>query len=129
MVTRDQCIQTILERFPGFADRWRTHREWWGDDEAGLCNDVAAFGDYIADQIKAGFVDHLPAMMAFLEELLVEGDEEVQTAVTTCCLENLLNYCSAGRIQAESFTHLLGPKSRAYCKAWDEFTGVETPGV
>jgi hypothetical protein len=129
MITRDECIQLILERFPDFSDHWRAHREWWGNEEAGLCNDVAAFGDYIRDRVAAGRTDELAEITAFLEHLLVEGDEDVQTAVTTCCLENLLNYVSAGRIPAESFTQLLGPHSRAYCKAWDAFTGVDTPGV
>jgi hypothetical protein len=129
MITKDQCISAILERFPDFMSAWQAHRDWWGGEEAGLCNDVAAFGDFIEGRIAAGYVSDLAEVMAFLEELLVDGDEDIQTAVTTCCLENLLNDVSAVRISAESFTHLLGPKSREYCRAWDAFTGVRTPGV
>jgi hypothetical protein len=129
MITKEQCMEEIVERFPGFSEAWRRHRASWADEEAGLCNDVAAFGDYIEQQIAGGHLNDVPEIIMFLEALLVDGDDDVQTAVTTCCLENLLNYVSAGRIPAQSFTHLLGPKSREYCRAWDTFTGVQTPGV
>lgn len=70
-----------------------------------------------------------PVVFDVAERLMVEGDNEVKDAVATCFLENLLNVASAGRIDASKFVDLLGPESRAYCRAWDEFTGVHTEGL
>jgi len=122
-------MKVLLERFPGFSERWQAHLEYWAGEEAGLCNDVSEFGRYIRDLVACGETQALPAIFNLLEQLLVEGDSDVQDAVATCCLENLLNYFSAGAIPAESLVHLVGPQSRAYCQAWDEFTGVQTPGL
>jgi hypothetical protein len=36
---------------------------------------------------------------------------------------------SAGRIPYERFIPYLGEKSKEYCRAWDEFTGVKSPGL
>ncbi len=127
MTSKEECMRILVERFPGFSDRWRAHLEWWGEEEAGLCNDVAAFGRYVGDLIVEGDTSDVAAIFGAIEELLLEGDAEVKDAVATCCLENLLNSVSSGRIAAGTFVHLLGPQSRAYCRAWDEFTGVRTP--
>jgi hypothetical protein len=64
-----------------------------------------------------------------IEHLMLQGDDAVKDAVATCFLENLINRTSAGDIPAANFVHLLGPESVAYCKAWDEFTGVKTEGL
>jgi hypothetical protein len=64
-----------------------------------------------------------------IERLIKQGNNIVKDAANTCFLENLINYTSAGRLEPEQFIHYLGPESKAYCKAWDEFTGVKTPGL
>jgi hypothetical protein len=45
----NQCMELILSRAPEFGRAWEDHRNYWKGEEAGLCNDVAAFSDYIAD--------------------------------------------------------------------------------
>jgi hypothetical protein len=122
-------MNLVLERFPGFRARWQVHVTWWEGEEAGLCNDISEFGRYVKHLIAAGEAGTLPEVFAFIEELMDQGDNEVQDAIATCCLENLLNYSSGGSIAPESFVHLLGSKSREYCRTWDEFTGVRTPGL
>jgi hypothetical protein len=66
--------------------------------------------------------------------LLNEGDQAVRDAAATCFLENLINYTSSDDIpriflDPFSFVHYLGPKSKAYCRAWYEFTKIKTPGL
>lgn len=65
----------------------------------------------------------------FIEMLMCEGDQIVGDCAATCFLENLVNYAGHGSVQASSFIPLLGPESREYCKGWDKFTGVQTPGL
>jgi len=135
MISENDCMKLIMEKYPEFekSNIWIRHCDFWKGEEAGggLCMEVAAFGDFIVEEVlnkPNSFIDP-KEIFDFLETLMVKGDEEVQTCVATCLLENLLNYVSWGDVKAESFTHLLGPESREYCKGWDEFTGVKTEGV
>jgi hypothetical protein len=132
MVSKEQCMKMILEYFPKFQEKWQEHLDWWEGESAGLCNDMAEFSHYIRDLILRKDNKNEEAIkLAFIliERLMVEGTEEVQTAAATCFLENLINAVSWERISAESFVHLLGKESKAYCRAWDEFTGVKTEGL
>jgi hypothetical protein len=90
---------------------------------------MSELGDHLGDLLNAGETENCAGIFVFLEQLMTEGDEEVQTAVATCLLENLINSAAADRIAADAVVPLLGPASRKYCKAWDEFTGAITPGL
>jgi hypothetical protein len=129
MISAEECMRLVLERFPAFEERWRAHLEYWEGETPGVCTDLSEFGQYVSDLIAAGETSDLPEVFALIEELMTEGSTRVHEAAATCFLENLQNYVSSGLIPAESFVHLLGEKSRAYCRAWDEFTGVPTPGL
>src|SRR5690606_14154954 len=47
-------------------------------------------------------------------------DEEINNAVCTCFLENIMNRVPEP-IDPATLVHFLGPKSRDFCKAWDEW--------
>lgn len=128
-VTEINCMQNILERVPAFKQDWQTHLDYWNGEEAGLCNDMSEFSRYVADLILTNQLESLPQIFSLVEEFLNEGNQQVQEAIATCFLENLINCCSSDDLDAEAFIHLLGPASEAYCKAWDEFTGVKTKGL
>ena len=53
----------------------------------------------------------------------------IQLLFATNFLEGLQNIESSGQVSASEFVPFLGSKSKEYCKAWDEFTGVKTPGL
>lgn len=129
MIARDACMAMILGLCPGFQDRWHAYLEYWDQEPPGVCLDLSEFARYIVDLVSEGRHEELPAIFALIEKLVVEGDDQVATAATTCCLENLINISGTDRLPPESFVPLLGPESRAYCQAWDEFTGVRTPGL
>lgn len=123
-------MNTILKKFPGFEKKWQEHLAWWGEDVPGLSNDMSSFSDYILELLQNDeHADELKEIFAFIEELMTDGSKEVQEAVATCCLENLINATSWDRISASSFVHLLGKESKEFCKGWDEFTGAKTAGL
>ncbi len=124
----------IFSEFPDFekSDRWKSHLEFWGEEKPGLCAVFSTFSDYIADNLKENNVRiDFVKVFDFVEMLLKEGDQETQDSAATCFLENLINFTSSldDTLPPKTFVHLLGPESRAYCKAWDEFTGVKTEGL
>jgi hypothetical protein len=128
MINRRICMELILETDPGFIDDWDSHLEEWKDWK-GLpitaCSDLSAFADYIDSQITSNQMIPLEPIFNLIEKLMIEGDEEVRTAVATCFLESLQNMNTPQDI----WVPLLGPQSREYCKAWDDFTGVQTEGL
>jgi hypothetical protein len=129
VISKEECMKIILQEVPEFDEHWQAHLKYWGDEEAGLCNDMSEFSKYAADLIQNGQFANLPVVFDVAERLMVEGDNEVKDAVATCFLENLLNIAGTEQLDASKFVDLLGPESRAYCKAWDEFTGVYTEGL
>ena len=129
MIAKANCMKLILQQVPAFDERWQAHLCYWDDEEAGLCNDVAEFSRYVMDLVRTDELANLPAIFDLVERLMIDGDNEVQDAVATCFLENLLNAAAAERLDVNKFIHLLKPESRAYCRAWDEFTGVYTEGL
>lgn len=129
MIQRDGCIELLLREFPAFAPHWRAYeREWEEMGSPGLCTEMSAFADFVKEQILTVSPPEIARLFAVIEHLLVFGDDAVQTAATTCCLENILNV-TPSKVPAELYVQYLGPKSRDFCRAWDEFTGVKTPGL
>jgi len=137
MVFEHECTALILKIFPELekSQHWREHLEFWEGDSVSACGEMMVFGHYIRDEILKSENPPISAQKVFdfIEMLLNEGDQAVRDAAATCFLENLINYTSSSnpRIYLDpfSFVHHLGPKSKAYCRAWDEFTKIKTPGL
>lgn len=127
MINRLQCQSLMLETAPGFHPFWQDYlEEWQGvDEQPGACMDLAVFSRYVHQSIVENNPIPLPEIFQLIERLMQEGDEEVKTAAATCFLENLQNR----ETPPASWVPLLGPASCEYCQAWDEFTGVATPGL
>jgi len=134
VVFANDCSKMIFSEFPDFeqSHRWKDHLEFWGEDKPGLCAIFSTFSDYISDNLKGdnSKIDFIK-VFDFVEMLMKEGDQETQDSAATCFLENLINFTSSSHVAlpAKTFVYLLGPESLAYCKAWDEFTGVKTEGL
>ncbi|MEV7025773.1 hypothetical protein [Kitasatospora sp. NPDC093558] len=65
-------------------------------------------------------------LFRLLEDILTHGDEADGTAVATGFFESLLNAWDEG-FDLESVWPAVGPESRAYSRAWNEFWGIESP--
>jgi hypothetical protein len=65
-------------------------------------------------------------VLQLLERIQAEGGEEDRTAVLTGFFESLLNAWDKGFDLRSVWTDV-GPRSRAHCRAWNEFGGIETP--
>lgn len=130
MVSDTQVIELMLKKFPDFKKVLKEYIELFGED-SGLHGHMIAFTHYISDLIVQDKIskDELNKVFKFIEEIMEEGTDTAKEAAATCFLENLINATSWGTIQASIFVPLLGKKSKEFCKAWDEFTGVKTDGL
>ncbi|WP_447895911.1 DUF7674 family protein [Vreelandella sp. GE22] len=129
MITHKNCIGLFIDKTPGFEPVWQAHLEFWGNDIPGLSNDISKLSSYLIKNLHLISKDQRKEIFLLVESCLEKGDEMVKNAVATCLLENMLNAVSSERVEAHLFVDLLGEKSRNFCKAWDDFTGVHTQGL
>lgn len=84
-----------------------------------------------------GFFETIPLMrdtqirviLNTVEHLLVEGNQNVKDGIATGFLEALQHQADSGRGSFARINPFFGKESRAYCHAWDKFTGAKTPGL
>jgi hypothetical protein len=126
-ITGERCIELLKENFPKFSPYWENYIREWGPDE-GLIIQLFPFGDYAIDMIKSNNEVEIKKIFEFVEFLLSNGDDDVQTAITTGFLEHLMHK-DPHEIKFKTFCQYLGKESLEYCRAWDKFTGVRTEGL
>jgi hypothetical protein len=127
MYTAKNTMNKILDTFPDFKGRYEKHVNEW-DDTTGLRtihSDIDTFFDYISDKLENNENYDYQLTFSIVEELLVNGDEEVSNAIAMMFLESLLNHSSHGDFPIDSFFNYLGKESKAFCKANEEFWGIE----
>lgn len=126
-INQNNCMQILLEKFPNFMPYWKAFIEYWGDDwqDCGPGIKLGSFLDYTEDMIKKGDQAELKRIFYSTELMVCKGDESVKNAATTSFLESLINR----GFHFDTFSKFLGKQSVKYCQAWDEFCGVETPGL
>ena len=141
MVLANEATKTVIEKFPDLkkSEHWVYYCSVMGykDGEKSLSSSglMTILTDYVNDILNMSCittekVKELEEIFSLVEYFLNEGEFSVKAAAATCFLENLINYTSAGTLAPEKLIpYLVGKKSIEYCKAWDEFTGVKTPGL
>lgn len=115
VIQKSQIIPLVLARCPGFQPIWEKHRELWEGEEAGIYNDLGEFAAYIVDAYASQDIETIVAAFRLVEELLVDGDEEVRTAAAIGFLEDVQNSASWRPFGETVFIQWLGPKSK---EAW-----------
>ncbi|MEU6353638.1 hypothetical protein ABZ896_30650 [Streptomyces sp. NPDC047072] len=83
----------------------------------------AAYGKHAAEFSP----DQVRRLFGLVERVMTEGTDEEGTAVATGFLEAVLSAWDEGLDLAAVWEHV-GPRSREYCRGWNDFTGVGTPG-
>jgi hypothetical protein len=141
MVLSNEATKTIIEKFPNLqkSEHWTYYCSLMdyedGEKLLKISELMIILTDYVNDILNMLCIPtekekELEEIFSLVEFFLNEGEFSVKAAAATCFLENLINYTSAGRLMPEKLNfYLVGKKSIEYCKAWDEFTGVKTPGL
>jgi hypothetical protein len=129
MINEEECLDRIFKTFPNFiqSKEWKSHMEFWGEGIPSFFRTVSVFSDYAIAKINENSSE-IPFLMHFAEDMVQNGNENVVIAFCTGFLENIINR-TPHDIPPEHFVPFLGKESIDYCKAWDEFTEVKTPGL
>jgi hypothetical protein len=117
VINKTEIIPTILTKCPAFIATWEKHQAFWQGEEAGIYNDLSEFAAFIVDAYSRQETETIAAAFRVIEGLLVEGDEEVQTAAAIGFLEDIQTIASNRPFGAAVFVQWLGPQSKG---AWEK---------
>ena len=115
---------------PDFAAVWDDECDLWTSDDGSFTvhGVFGVFSHYIADRLTRRADPELRKVFEYVESKLADDDSEVGNAACTCFLENLMNRVPE-TIPPRHIVPLLGPKSRQFCRAWDQWCGMKTKGL
>lgn len=97
-----------------------------GDDVSPDLEIPVAWMGSVGSALGSAFAE-LPAdvrseVFALVERYLVRGSELMRTAVTTGLLESVASAVSGGRVRGPELAEVLGPRSREFLDAWDDYS-------
>ena len=122
-------VATLLA---GCSDILRTElervREDWVPDNPPPTVALGALGTTLISLQSTVTDDELSRIASTVERVLIEGSESAKNAVTTGFLEAVLS-AAGNKTTAPRFLGKLGQHARKYCKDWDQFCCVRTPGL
>lgn len=142
MVFTNKYSKILIEKFPDFAKSTTLAEEYEfrGEDTITVHTLISALTNYIANEVVPSN-NEITAMEVelynFIEECRKkfksspeESEEgEFDNAICTCFLESLINKASWNNDLYNRFIPYLGPNCIDFCKEWDIFTGVPSPGL
>ena len=144
MVFTNKYTETLISSIPGFSEcKWLKKEElcYFGDEEnINIDMIFTALTRYVVYEVtlkNISITQTEKVIYKYVESVINEyrnyakESDEFKFANAACVsfLENLLNMASSERIRYDRFIPYLGEKSKAFCKEWDKFTGVRSPGL
>ena len=126
-ITEKICIDFIKEEFPKFIPYWEDYIRKEGQNDS-INIKLIPFEKYTIQVIKSNDTVEIKKIFAFIEFLLREGNESVQTAICTGYLENLMSK-DPDEIQFSTFANYMGEDAIGYCKGVDASNGTRTKGL
>ena len=131
MINDHEVLHLVIEAYPKSRSCLVAEVEDWLPEKGpiiphGVLNSISHL---VKDKFLVGEYDHAEELFDLIERFIDEGSQSVAEAACTCFIENLQNICGSDGFEPSHFASLLGPKSKEYAKAWDEFTGAKTKGI
>ena len=115
-------VYSLVEGFPDFAPRWRTHLAEWAGEPAGSYNDMAEFVHFVVEDLyEKDKTDEVQRAFHLLEVLFVEGGQQTKDLVGLGFFESLQNVASWKPYGYKVFEQFLGPTSK---KVWLEIEQI-----
>jgi hypothetical protein len=117
MVELNQVNDLFLQICPKVKDEWNEHLRWWRGEERGHYNDISVFVSHTVECYEQDDQSCLTKIFSLVEELILNGTEEVKGLMTVGFLETLQNKASHRDFGYKVFEPYLGAQSK---EAWRE---------
>jgi hypothetical protein len=122
MTEFDEFIEAVLRIAPGVGERLEVRGDGVEPDLEIPVLWMAFVGRALSVTLDELSGPQQRAVFDVIERHLVNGSDLMKDAVATGLLEALASEVSDGRLDGPHLATLLGPESRAYIDAWDQFT-------
>jgi len=103
-ITEKNLINLINKKFPKFIPNWESYLNYCGEG-LGLTVQMMPLTDFVMDVVKSRDESEIERLFDFIEFLMCNGNDYVQTAIATEFLEGLINR-DPDEIQFLSFNSL-----------------------
>jgi len=127
--TADNCMAELLQALPEFQQQWDDHLAAHPGEAPDLVADLAELAAHAHVLLARGQHATLQQLLALAEQLLRDGDPQVQRAVCSGFLESLADPLTPGEPGLTQLLAALGPASRAYLRHWQGFSARVLPGL
>lgn len=121
-------FERIAECHPALRKAAAAAADYWRPDPVPSTVGLGELGGVLVDAEPPVPDDALVKIAAFVEEVLATDGADAN-AVATGFLEAICNRSAHRPSSVERIVERLGARALAYIRAWDQFTGVKTPGV
>ncbi len=120
-------LASLSALLPGFAAYWESNAYYNGSDvnEHTLWDVYSDASTVAKELLSSGNTESISKLLNYVETVMQSGTPDERDAAATCFLENILNVTPTD-IDPKTWIPLLGSESRAFCRAWDTFTGCRT---
>ena len=90
-MTPDSFLSRLFEIFPDFAAQWSSPDDLFREDDGAFtyCGVFAEFGAFFREHYRRFPKPQLAELSTLLDECMSEDGSEINTAASTCFLENV----------------------------------------
>jgi len=124
----NEACELLASTHPSLKTRLKKEQEYWAPDELLATVIMGDLGETVVLNSDNFSDEQYRELFAKVEKLLSIEDGKFGDAVATGFLEAIMH-----RLPTDKPPHrvisFFGKEAREYCIAWDEFTGVTTPGL
>lgn len=115
----------LLKACPSFAERWKEHRECYGQEEL-LYVDLGEFAHHVVDLYNQNQTQEFPMIFRAIERLHIEANEYVKEAAIIGLLEGIQNISGNRGLNPEVFAQYLKPESAKWWRKLNDFWNGKT---
>jgi hypothetical protein len=128
MIIKEQVMPHLLRACPSFAEPWKEHRAYYGDDDL-LYIALGKFARHIIDLYKKNQTEEFAVVFDTIELLHLEGDQYVREAATIGLLEGIQNNAGHNGVDPEVFDEYLGTETEKWWRQLNDFWDGKIPYV